>query len=100
MKVVIEVSKAEQNAFDELKVVAPNSIEVVEVRRFGGDVDLIQAIVTITVTTIPVIGNIISKLIEGKKSVKIKVKGIEITGLTKENVRELLEEIRKKHDES
>jgi hypothetical protein len=99
MKAVIEVLKAEKTAFDEMKTVDPDSIDIVEVKRFGGDADLIQAIVTITVTTIPVLGSIISKLIDKKKSVKIKVNGVEITGLTKDNVREILEEIRKK-DES
>ncbi|HJR07847.1 MAG TPA: hypothetical protein VJ842_11340 [Pyrinomonadaceae bacterium] len=98
MKAVIEVSKAEKNAFDGMKATAPDSIDIVEVKRFGGDADLIQAIVTITVATIPVLGSIISKLMDKKESVKIKVNGVEITGLTKDNVREILEEIRKKNE--
>src|SRR5689334_4302423 len=96
MKAVIEVSKTERNAFDELETAVPHSIDIVEVKRFGGDADLIQAIVTITVTTIPVLGGIVSRLIDRKKSVSIKVNGVEITGITKDNVLEILEEIRKK----
>lgn len=57
------------------------------------DSDVIQAIVSITTSSLPVIASIVIAFANAKKDVCIKYKGIEIKGLNEKNAMELLQKL-------
>jgi hypothetical protein len=95
MKIAIEVLKPNGNAFSELQQASPEVIEFVDTNRLSGETDIIAAIVTISSFTLPLVANIITELIRSRQYVKVKVKGIEVSGLSESNAMEILKKYEK-----
>ena len=96
MNIVMELHRADETVLKNLESIEKGTVSISKPKKFSGDADLISAIVTLTTISIPVIGKVIIELINAKKYVKIKVKGVEISGITEKNAIEVLETIYKK----
>ena len=91
---VLEISNENTELYDEIKSVFPDS-EVIESYSFGADT-MIQIIIPLAVVLAPTISSLVVKIIENK-NVKLKYKGIEISGNIT-HVRTLLEELGQETD--
>jgi len=91
MELMIEIKKTDLDILNDLKATSPDSVKFVKVRHFGGGTELTAAIVTLSTATITIIGKIIIEMIRAKKYIKVKVKGIEISGLSEANALSILE---------
>lgn len=64
------------------------------IKRFDGVSDYIQALVTLTTISIPLVAKIIIEKIRSKKHISIKYGGIEIKGISEDNVFQVLENLK------
>lgn len=95
MDILIEIQKGDAHFLDEVASAEKNSVHIRSGKNFGGNVDLVSAIVTLTGITIPVLGKIIIELIKSKRYVKLKIKGVEIVNITEKNAIEILKKYAK-----
>jgi len=98
MEILLEVHKNDMVVLEEIKEVDDSASSILKVNKFGGDADLMAAVVTLSSVTIPVLGKIIVEMLRAKKYVKIKVKGIEIetSGVSEKKIISILESYAKK----
>lgn len=92
-KIVVEVQVDQKFLFDDMVQNCPKEINLVQVKKFSGDQDIIQAIIIITAATIPYIFKIVLEQIRSKKYIKLKHKGIEIRGVSEKNVMNILKSL-------
>jgi hypothetical protein len=94
MRVAIEVHRADEPLLEEIQNAEPGSFETISAHRFGGEIGVTAALVSLTATTIPVLAGIIKELIRSRKYVKLKVRGIEVAGVSEDTILEILERLK------
>ena len=67
-----------------------------EPNHFEGGADIISAVVQVTAITLPIIGMIIRERIRSNRYIKVKVKGVEISGAGLEDIGKLLRDLETK----
>lgn len=93
--IIIEMKKNDKEILDEIKELSPESVTIVESRKFTGQEEVLQALVQISLVAIPALGAIITESIKSKRYISIKHNGLEIKGLSHENAIKVLEELKK-----
>jgi hypothetical protein len=81
-EIAIEIEKA---VVEEYKALAEqNGIELedFELKRFDGGVAIVAVVLPLMSATLPFITKMVVAQIEAKRHVKVKVKGVELQGLT------------------
>lgn len=91
--VQIELSVNDEEAIGRLEKLGKDYVLFAEPDHFEGDVGVLSALVTIATATIPVIGYIVTEKIKSKKHVRVKYKGIEISGERLSNIEAFLKSI-------
>jgi putative effector of murein hydrolase len=94
--VTIEVLLSEKQVFENLQSKYQDFITLVTLRRFDGQPEILQVLVILTSVTIPAIAKIVIELIRSRKHVSLKVNGIEVKGISEENIFNILKEIQSK----
>src|SRR5690349_12049862 len=90
ISIVVEVEPEGRVAFDDLRRQFPSDIEVVDVKRFGGEMGFTALVVTLSTAVIPALAKVLIEHIRSKRHVRVKLRGIEITGINEETVQEIL----------
>jgi hypothetical protein len=85
---LIEIPSADQQVVADLQ--GDDDVDVFTTRRFEGAPDLIQVIVPAVVALLPLAVKVIIEQIRARRYVRVKVRGIEITGMTEGNVARLI----------
>lgn len=67
---------------------------IAEPDHFEGGIEIITAIVSVTTASIPVLTKIIRSHITSKKYIKVKMKGVEISGASLKDIAKFLNEIK------
>ena len=90
MKAILEIKASDAAFLDEF--IEKYSDVIKPMDSFGViESDIIQAIVTITTSSLPVIASVIIAFANAKKDVCIKYKDIEVKGLNEKNAKELIQ---------
>jgi hypothetical protein len=89
----VEIDPTVEPQLRDLAAALPEEIEIVSPQRFDGTISLGQALVTLTVASIPWVAKIVLEAIKSKKHVVIKTKGITISGFSETNAIQVLEKI-------
>lgn len=90
-KVLLEISNTYEREFLDLEQSLPGEFQIVKSNRFDGTDGLLQAIVTLSTLSIPLIAKVIIEAIRARKHVSIKVNGTTITGVSEKTVLKILE---------
>lgn len=94
---VIEIPKTELELID--KVCSLNcEITTIKNKNFTADANIVTLIVAVTPCVLDALVSIITLLTEKNKNVKIKCDNIEISGLDKADILELLDELAKRKE--
>lgn len=64
--------------------------------HFEGGAEILSAVVQVTSVTLPVIAMLIRERIKANRFIKVKMKGVEVTGASLEEVGKLLKELEAK----
>lgn len=91
-QVVIELSKNDSELVHELSSLNI-PFEKCEGKYFDADTLIVTFIITVLPTVITQTTNIITAAIQRNKDIKIKYRGVEMQGLSKEDIFEVLERI-------
>jgi hypothetical protein len=92
-KIQIELARADTEAVAALQALDAATV-FAEPDHFEGSVEIISAIVTVTTASIPVIVKLVTEHIRSKRHIKIKMKGIEVSGASLKDVAKLLKDIK------
>jgi hypothetical protein len=90
--IMIEVDNEDKEYFESIFNAHRITVDMVETQRFGGMTETLAFIAAITTASLPVISKVIVEAIRAKHNVKIKIKGLEIDGITEENAMKILAE--------
>jgi hypothetical protein len=92
--------KKEDIGLDKLNMygLEAENYEIMQIKKFIGNAETVALIVTLSTTTITAISKIIIEKIKANKTIKVKYKGVEITGLSGDNTLKILKELCKKDD--
>ena len=91
--VVIEVDREDSDAISQISEFIGDDSDFYEVSGFGGTEGVVAFIVTISSVTIGSISKILIESVRAKRHVKIKYKGVEISGVSEANLTGILEKI-------
>ena len=85
MKIILEINEQDKHHLDEMLAKYPKEAEIIQVLHFDGSSDLINVLITLSATTLPLVTVIIIELIRSKKHRRIKKDGMEIVGFSEKN---------------
>jgi hypothetical protein len=91
--VVLEVPKEHSGLARQLTELEEGQVTIGTLKRFGGESDILQVVVALSPLTIPFIAKVIVEYIRAQQSVVVKYRGVEIRGLSAENVKSVLTQI-------
>lgn len=91
--IVLEVMLNDKEMVEELITDHTKDIQVLNSRRFQGEPETIQLLITLSTVIIPSIASVIVAYIRSKKHISIKYKGIEVKGISESTVIQILEEL-------
>jgi hypothetical protein len=94
-QIVLELPE-DSVAVSTLQSKLPGTVELVDVKHFGGEMGFVSAVVTLSAAIIPSVAKIIIEHIRAKQHIRVKVRGIEITGIDEDNAVMILSDILKK----
>ena len=94
MKIAVEVHQDDKLLLEEIRNAEPESFEIVSAHRFGGEIGLAAALVSLTATTIPILASIVKELIRSRRYVRLKVRGVEISGVSEDKILEILNQLK------
>ena len=75
----LEFARGDDDALVAVKSLNDNSI-VTTPDRFDGGVEIVTAIVELTTVSVPVVAMLIRENLRAKRHIKVKMKGVEISG--------------------
>ncbi len=90
---IIEVESKDEHFLRTLQTSSPFEAKLFHSRRFEGEIGITEALTILATVTIPVIAKVIIELLRARKQVRIKVDGIEISGLTENTTVGILEKL-------
>lgn len=96
MKIMIE-SNATREFVSNL-ISNPDEIHFISKADLLEDAAVVQAIITLTTVTLPLVANIIIEHIKAKKEITIKFNGVEIKGISEKNIKEILSSLLKENN--
>jgi len=91
----IELARNDIGGIKQIKAI-DKDITIAQPDHFEGGTEIISAVVSITSVTIPAIALLIQKHIELKRYIKVKIKGVEISGASLKDISSFLEKIQDK----
>jgi hypothetical protein len=77
-----------------LEELPPDLVVFARPDHFEGDVNVLTVIVTLTTATIPVVTKVILERIRSRRHIRVKLKGMEITGAELADVEKLLRSLK------
>ena len=89
--ITLEITKRDTRAFSELTTTYPDDVQVVETDRLDGAIELFEMVIKLTPEVLTAITTIIVTLIRSRRHLRIKYKGIELTGISEANIVEILQ---------
>lgn len=91
--IVVELMVEDKKLVDELICKNSENIQLLNSRRFQGEPETIQLLITLSPVIIPSLASIIITFIRSKKHISIKYKGIEIKGVSEATIIQILEKL-------
>jgi len=91
--VFIEFDKADSELTEAFSKFERNIIEKFETKNFDLDSNTIALLIAVSPVIVTELARVITSAIEKKKNIKVKLKGMEFEGLSKEDVIGLLQEL-------
>jgi hypothetical protein len=96
--VVVQILRVDEGSLVELQASYPNDVRVVEAKGLEGT-HFLNVLIGLSSLTLPLITKVVIELIRARKHVSLKVDGVELTGLSEKNAKELLTQLIGKSDE-
>lgn len=96
--IVIQIRRDDDVFFTDLRSSNPEALRIIETKGLEG-ADYINGLISLSFFTLPLVTKLLVELIRARKFVSVKVDGIELTGLSESNAKELLEQLLKDPDE-
>lgn len=97
-KVVLEIFAEDKKLVDEIAIDHKEYVQVINARKFQGEPETIQLLITLSSIIIPSIATVIVNLIRAKKHISLKYKGVEVKGISEDTVVQILNELCKEKD--
>lgn len=92
--VAIEVLKEDEGILKDFADKHPKECELIQSKKFQGQAETVQVLITISATVLPFVAKIIIEYIRAKKHVSLKYKGVEVKGISEKNIVEILEKLK------
>jgi len=93
MFIVIEILSQDEKFFDTLYKNQNSDVKITRSKKFDGESNLIDILINLSYFTIPFVAKVIIEFIKSRKHIKVKHKGIEITGLSEKTTLKVLKNI-------
>ena len=93
--IAIELLKNDEEILKELVGKYPDDCMLVTSKKFQGQAETIQVLVSLGAIAIPALANIIVQQIKSKKYVSVKYKGVELQGISEKNAVKILKQLKK-----
>lgn len=92
-KIQIDLARDDSGTIAELLGLG-DLCSVAQPDHFEGSLEIVSAIVSVTTASVPILSKIIRAHIASKKHIKVKMKGVEISGASLKDVAKFLNEIK------
>ena len=93
MTIIFECHNEDKQYFESQALSFPEEIDILTISRFDSESDFINAVLVLTSATLPFVTKIILEFSRSKKYYKIFYEGSEFTGLSEDNMIEILKTI-------
>lgn len=85
----IDLERADDSGHEQLRKLGESAVEA-ECDEFEGGADLVTWAVELTAVSVPILGLLIRERIRSRRFIRVKLKGVEVTGAELRDVDKLL----------